>query len=1611
MTQQHSLAQVTHPLTQDQLLGALLEITGDLDKAMVLQATLPPWLIKAKPEVLKALEDDYRDSQFPRERALRLLKQIKPLDEFCREKLKAYLAAKGLGSLDLDHDLLEIPWRTISGISPLLGGMLIETQTLEHHSLLQAAMQNFPASRAEPDGLPQGTVIRQGAKGEVLASPKAHEFIGYCRELDVGEAYQAHLREHFNLPGPDEAPMETLRGYNPAVSDIGQSRCSDMKVDLHIACAKGDIAESTYGLLLKAVNTGLAASQLNELLFNGRPLVWHGLKIRGACVWSVLVFCGNSQTDFVHGPLVVYMPKDPLRPLFEYSTLHDFSTYLTSRLEVASYRSAFAAYLDESERLSFFEQFDKDKNLDQMDPLPVLTSLTTFFFNSCVGKLQLDARELAVPVADVDEDARKQRLQRYLNIGLTLLNVAGLVVPALGQLMMGVAVGELLGEVFEGVEDWKHRDNAHALEHLINVAQSIASMALFATGVQVVGGVARRVLSRAPDFFEGVEAVSPSDDAVRLWRRSSTPYRQPLTLEGKVASPKGVYQANGQSYVKIDGGVYSIAYDERIGRWRARHPKRDTAYRPSLQHNGQGGWQFAFERPEEWDNPNYILQRLDPSLASLPEGHLQDIAAITDMTLARLQQLARQNRPLSERFHECALRFEYNQEVRDLRWQMEHDAPLDPTTAKVQMMALPFMEGWPKGRFFEVLDPEGYVLERHPDTAPFDYEDLSIHLTEQQLKEGEVMSTTLAALDHEEKALLLGGAVESGAEHGVLKQRLMASLQQRHRQVYEALYQNGDVIDQTDHGLLKGHYPQLPLGVSREVVGQASAANRWRLRQTGRVPLRLAQQAREALDTLVEDQALIGLYLPELANDATRRMVLGLAPGLEGWPADLRLQLRDGSPTGRLLGQVGSDTATASRTLVKVGADFQAFDETGAPLGIRSNGREGLYQALVDALLPVDLAGMDVQSASQLRYRITEQAQKQRRQLSRFVWPERAEPKEMPASCIQSWPGEPARFPRGLVRKVRKLYPSFNDQRIATFLQALGTDHLSRARAVKALKEQFEQLRRALGRWARERVASTPAGYTSADYRLSRLQAVQAIESSWQHASLLPDELGEKVPGLMLDGMALGSLPTLPPGVNFDHVQRLSLNHMGLDDDVAYFLKHFKQLRTLELSDNQLTRLPEVLSRMPELKRVYLDSNRLQLTEHTRVKLAGLTGLTLLNLNNNPLIDPPAISKMFDLRTLALRNCRLRNVPVGLLRLPYLEHVDLRENDLLELPDWLFSAPRTRAEVINLRHNPLGLRSRQLLRNYRNNVGVGMGFLEDDIARLNEQKARELWLADEWLAHYSQRSTTWSGLRDEPGSDGLFKLLAELGGTADSTHVREDLEHRVWRVLEAASAHAELREEVFERAATPLNCDDAAATSFSNLEVLVEIHEAAQQVEGGHVTAQSLLRLGRGLFRLDRLERMAQTHSTEHPTADPLEVSLAYRTGLVDKFYLPGQPRHMRFSRLAGVSQAALNTAELKVKADELSPRLIKFLMELPFWTRYLKRTSSASFDALNEPFDQRMQTVFDQSLTLDDVDYRDQMNEILREQGLAEKAEIERLTLEALKLDETPQVCALPIG
>ncbi|MEB0151154.1 NEL-type E3 ubiquitin ligase domain-containing protein, partial [Pseudomonas sp. CCC2.2] len=71
--------------------------------------------------------------------------------------------------------------------------------------------------------------------------------------------------------------------------------------------------------------------------------------------------------------------------------------------------------------------------------------------------------------------------------------------------------------------------------------------------------------------------------------------------------------------------------------------------------------------------------------------------------------------------------------------------------------------------------------------------------------------------------------------------------------------------------------------------------------------------------------------------------------------------------------------------------------------------------------------------------------------------------------------------------------------------------------------------------------------------------------------------------------------------------------------------------------------------------------------------------------------------------------------------------------------------------------------------------------------------------------------------------------------------------------------------------------------------------------------ASDLIDLGRRLYRLDKLTKIASEHytlqmATGGGIADELEVHLAYRVGLARSLDLPGQPQGMMFNALAGVS-------------------------------------------------------------------------------------------------------------
>ncbi|NWC95176.1 MULTISPECIES: NEL-type E3 ubiquitin ligase domain-containing protein [unclassified Pseudomonas] len=525
------------------------------------------------------------------------------------------------------------------------------------------------------------------------------------------------------------------------------------------------------------------------------------------------------------------------------------------------------------------------------------------------------------------------------------------------------------------------------------------------------------------------------------------------------------------------------------------------------------------------------------------------------------------------------------------------------------------------------------------------------------------------------------------------------------------------------------------------------------------------------------------------------------------------------------------------------------------------------------------------------------------------------------------------------------------------------------------------------------------------DYRLSRQQVADRLRSAWRHQTRLLDETHASVYGLSLDGMRVGQLPTFPADIDFGHVQRLSLKNMDLDNDVAYFLKAFKGLRSLELDKNRLTWLPEVLSHMPSLQRLSLAHNSLNLTDATTKKLQAMSGLRSLDLSNNPLGETPSVAHMPDLQHLNLRDTRARELPQGLLTRLHLEDANLRENNIVELPPELFTAPVAVTEKINLRLNPVSLRSRQDLDEYRRRTGVGMGLQEDDIALLSEQRSQQAWLEGETADAYLTRRASWELLKDDWQSGDFFAVLRQLVNTAQYKQVRADLVRRVWQVMDAAAEDSELRELLFNLARGEPNCVDAAAYSFSEMEVTVMLNKAMKEAGVTRPSVATLLKLGRGLFRLEQLDSISDVFSRRKNIADQLAVRLVYRSGLAKVLELPGQPESITYREVGGVTQEDLTDALTQVSTREMTSDLSRFMARQGFWLEYLKRQFAAQFSRVSQEYGNQLKALDVASTT-----YLSQALKVQSDHHQAREQLVERLTRAALEDGDKPLAAECPL-
>nr|WP_314482502.1 NEL-type E3 ubiquitin ligase domain-containing protein [uncultured Pseudomonas sp.] len=794
-------------------------------------------------------------------------------------------------------------------------------------------------------------------------------------------------------------------------------------------------------------------------------------------------------------------------------------------------------------------------------------------------------------------------------------------------------------------------------------------------------------------------------------------------------------------------------------------------------------------------------------------------------------------------------------------------------------------------------------------------------------------------------------------------------------------------------------FPGLPALYAEDVIANASAEQCQRLLAQGRLDLALAEKARLALQEARACRAVQGLYLENAYHPDLPALVFGLLRQEPAWPLGLNVQVREASPAGRILAELYPVTdASAVKVLVWERGQMAVY-ENGKRVSDSFSGAGGLLDRLWHLLPEAErsrLGWSGPNGVKALRTNLQARIPRQRKAVQELIGmqvrqPSFRSPARLPDrrfGYLLSGRGSANHLAeRTLQDRVRSLYPGFSSRQLELFLEVLEEQPGSPFNHLLELESEYTRLDLTLEQWA-----ALPAEAANV---VRRRRVADELRRCWRFQGHAGRRQANGDPGMLLSlsGTGVGELPNLSGVRGFTHVSELSLVNMRLGDVPEHFLTPFQSISTLSLDNNALTQLPPALSQLRQLQELTLSRNNLQLDDAGFEVLAGMSRLSVLDLSENSIGNfTIALDRLPRLRQLGLRRVGLTDVPAHLERAVSLEYVDLRDNHINELPLPLRAQRAHWRSRLSLVGNPLPALYRDLW--------VDASRTSDsEISTDGDAYHLSRWVEQLDPASRASRTAQWSRLQDESGSDDFFMLLAELTETSDFRLARDDLQARVWAMLDSIESNTALREQTFALASEPRTCVDSVISSFGMLEVRLLSASveatAADQAEG------ELLSLARRFFRLDQVEAYARrdmgSRQASGAEVDQVEVSLAYRIGLARTLELPGQATTMQFRTLAGVTQEHLEAAEAAVRAAEAGDDLAVDISERGFWFDHLQRQHRTSFDLVREPFVQQMEVLYAEREGLTDAQYDSQARSIAKACDEAVKAKALELTRQAL--------------
>ena len=873
---------------------------------------LPSWATKARPAILAELRSSLIRNNQSRHDLNELLGQVQSPEIFVRPLFRDALR-RHLRGLDADKTLFVREWRN----QHLLGLYSTHARTTEQ-SLLEAALQNFEPSEAESGGIEEGSgLFLPTANGRMRAQTPPIAFAAFCRRIDLGSRYQRHLDDFFDPPPQSDAlqtsptPRQVLRAYEQ----------SSFESALHLALVKGEISTELYQQLFNLQRDGLHPD-----------LICNHLTINGVTLPGVLVI----RDRHFDRSQILYTPHDPVAMFRRHASMDVLKDDLAKRLLNAHYLEFFNRFVPLRYRGQLITitpaRIDSrpvgrpigllPAKVDQtISPTPITGNIFHAIAEHRINHIKSDARVLVVPTADADLRGREARLQRYKEIGTSILVFAASFIPIVGEALLTVTGLQLISSVYNGFSAWSRGDSDQALNELLDVMDTVA------LGLATAGAV------KTAGFTTKLVKVQLKNQSWRLWNPDLTPYRSLHELpEGLPVNAQGLYEHNQRHYLKLGKDrLHEVKQDPQTQQWYVEHPFSEAAYTPALLTNGVGTWRHAHEAVKNWDDST-LLTRVGPDALSIDQPEFEPILKISNVNIEQLRHVHLDMVRPPPQLRDTLKHFYIEKEINQFTMNRAEGITVSAYSPLIQFHLLCLLPEWPAQTVLKIVD------DKQNTVLSFGAQGTDILINEEKFRKGELLHALEQKIPaHVFEQLAQTDSIPFEARRHFsnvsrLASRLSEEAMHHKQRIFTWLCEYSEKPVTPVEKQLSEIIPLLTKSQLEEMSAVLGEHEKSRLL----LEQSLTSDQRWEADQYIRQSETLrireGLYLDSVSTPQSLSMTLFTLEQLPGWPTSHCIEIRDQTFHGDLLGRAGPGNAGTLYTLTREGELYGVFSSAGVRL-------------------------------------------------------------------------------------------------------------------------------------------------------------------------------------------------------------------------------------------------------------------------------------------------------------------------------------------------------------------------------------------------------------------------------------------------------------------------------------------------------------------------------------------------------------------------------------------------------------------------------------------------------------------------------------------------------